>query len=600
VRTRWLVALLCLVTLALPRGAGAARVNQRLDPRLSAALVPGTDPVPVWIDFVDKGEQGPGDLQRRLGEAERLLTPESRARRIRAGLHPLVDYLDLPVEPAYLAALAAAGYQPYGVSRWLNGCSVRVAGARLAALAGLDCVLRVSPAQLAQARRIEPVSAEPAPSLSRPIGAASAAGTPAFYGQTYTQLQRLNVPAVHDSGYIGTGVIVAVFDEGFNYYTKHEATRDIDVGNRTRDFVLGADAVQDTLGSAWSHGQWTLSCLGGNAPGVYVGPAYGARFALARTEDNASERPVEMTNWLMAVEWADSLGADVISSSLGYRTWDSPFSSSDITFAMLDGHTTVITRAAEIAAAKGIVVVNSAGNSGPNPGTLDAPADADGDSVLSVGGVDSLGAIAGFSSRGPTADGRIKPDVCAQGRAALFASASGTTNTYARASGTSFSCPLVAGLVACLISARPGLSPVGILRTVKLTANRAAHPGNDYGWGVPDGLAALRWTPDTTSVPRGGAPLYLALLGENPTRNGAVVRFGLPPGSRVADARVDVYDLTGRRVRTLWSGTLVPGLPMRAGWDGTDAHGHTRHSGLYFVALEAGGHRAVLRLATIR
>jgi subtilisin family serine protease len=605
-RTRHaLLALVGVATLAFPCGASAARALQRLDPRLSSALVPGSDPVPVWVDFVDKGEQGSSDLQRRLGEAERRLTPESRARRIRAEVTPLVDYLDLPVEPAYLDALAGAGFGPYGASRWLNGCCVRTSGARLTALAELDFVARVSPAQLARTRRPEPAQAEasPGPELARPIGPASAAGTPAFYGQTYTQLQRLGVPAVHDSGYVGTGVLVAVFDEGFNHYTRHEATRTIDVGSRTRDFVGDGIGLQDTLGAFGSHGQYTLSCLGGNAPNVYVGPAYGARFALARTENSYSEKPVEMVNWLRAAEWADSLGADVISSSLGYFAFpDSAGGAFDITYPMLDGHTTIITRAAEIAAAKGIIVVNSAGNTGPSPRTLDAPADASGDSVLAVGAVDSLGAMAGFSSRGPTADGRIKPDLCAQGRSVLLASASGSTNTYVRSSGTSFACPLTAGLVACLISARPNWTPRTLIRGMKLTASRSSSPNNDYGWGIPNGLEVLRWAPDSAGVPGGPAPLYFTLLSANPMTAGtaADIRFGLSPGAAVAEARLDIYDLTGRRVRTLWSGTLVPGLPRHALWDGTDANGRARPSGIYFVSLDAGGHRAVLRLVTIR
>ncbi len=599
-----IVVLAGLVAVASPRPAAATQLFQRLDPRLSAALVPGSEPVPVWIDFVDKGEQGPADLQRRLAEAERGLTPAARARRVRAGLHPLVDFLDLPVAPGYLAELEARGYRPYGASRWLNGCCVRTSGQALAALGGLDFVRRLSPAPLARVRRPEPADLATELALSRPIGAASLAGTPSFYGQTYWELQRLAVPAVHDSGYIGTGVTIAMLDDGFNYYTKHEATRNIDVV-ATRDFVRGIESVQDTLNSPcylyFMHGQYTLSCIGGNAPGIFVGPAYGARFALAHTEDDCSEMPVEMVNWLNASEWADSLGADVISSSLGYMTFDS--SAYNITPSMLDGHTTIITRAVEIAASKGIVVVNSAGNSGPAYGTLDAPADACGDSMLTVGAVDSSGVITGFSSRGPTADGRTKPDVCAQGRADLLASASGSVNGYVYASGTSFSCPLTAGLMACLLQARPTWSPMLVLRALKMTSNNAATPNNDYGWGVPNGLAALRWTPDTAGVPAGGPAFEFALGSANPLRasdGGAIVRFRLAQGESPSAAKVVVYDLGGRRVRTLWSGVLPPGQLQQARWDGSDAGGRAQSPGLYFIALEAPEHHAVLRLALLR
>jgi serine protease AprX len=599
------VGFVCLAVLALPGASVASRLYQRLDPRLSASLAPGAEAVPVWVDFVDKGEQGPSDLERRLEQAERELTPESRARRIRAGVRPLVDYLDLPLSAEYVAALRSRGLEPYGLSRWMNGCCVRTSGAELAALAELDCVRKLSPTQVARPRQPlpEPLALEPSPSLTRPIGAASAAGTPAFYGQSYTQMLRLGVPAVHDSGFVGTGVTIAVFDEGFNYFTKHEATRNIDVGDRTRDFVRGGPLVQDTLGSIWSHGQHTLSCVGGNAPGVYVGPGYGARFALARTEDNSSEKPIEMVNWLMAAEWADSLGADIISSSLGYFSFpDSAAGAYNLTAAMLDGHTSLITRAAEIAAAKGIIVVNSAGNSGPGVGTLDAPADASGDSILAVGAVDSSGIIAGFSSRGPTADGRIKPDVCAQGRAVLLALASGTTNAYARSSGTSFSCPLVAGLVACLLQARPGWTPVQVIHALKLSSSRASLPDVNFGWGVVNGLAALRWTPGN-EPPMEGLPWRFMLRTSNPmdpSRSPAEMIFMLPKGLDQSDCRVAIYDIGGREVRTLFSGTLLAYQPAAASWDGTDRDGRAQKPGLYFASLEAGGHRSVIRLTLLR
>jgi len=246
------------------------------------------------------------------------------------------------------------------------------------------------------------------------------------------------------------GAANSMLDDGFDYYDKHTATRGINV-LATRDFVRGGSSVQDTVNFPCSlyfmHGMYTLSCIGGNAPGIFVGPAYGASYVLAHTEDDCSEKPIEMVNWLLASEWADSLGAGVISSSLGYLAFpDSAGGLYSLTESMLDGHTALVTRAAEIAAAKGILVVNSAGNAGPGSSTLDAPADACGDSVLAVGAVDSLGVMSNsspigtyFSSRGPTADGRIKPDVVAQGYKVLLASAGGLPNNYVVLNGTSFS-----------------------------------------------------------------------------------------------------------------------------------------------------------------
>jgi subtilisin family serine protease len=598
---RTVLALLsCLAVLALPLAGRATGLPARLDPRLAPALAAGAEPVTVWVDFADKGEQGPADLASRLARAERDLTPESRARRLRTGVRPLVDYLDLPLAPAYLQALRAQGLEPYGQSRWLNGVVVRAAGEQLARLATLDFVRGVRPAPQAAPRTRQPAAVEEWTMSASPAGVARAWGTGIDYGQTGGEIARLNVAALHDSGYVGTGVLVCMFDEGYNFYAKHSATRTIDVGDRTRDFVRGGTAVQDTVLAPWlyQHGQYTLSVIGGNAPGVFVGPAYGARYALARTEDSGSEKPVEMVNWLMASEWADSLGADVISSSVGYFGFPDSAGTS-LTYAMLDGHTSIITRAVEIAAAKGILVVNAAGNAGAGSnGTLDAPADACGDSMLAVGAVDSLGVRASFSSIGPTADGRTKPDVMAQGVSVLLASASGLPDSYTRLNGTSFACPLTAGVAACLIQARPRWSLAQLVHAMKSSASRAASPDNYYGWGIVDAVAALH--ADTASVPLSGGPLRFVLQGGTPLRLGHSTvnfSFGMGYGGDPAEYSIRIYDITGRVVRTLWSGRLSPGgAGPGVTWDGTDRSGRRSRPGLYFASLRSSDRHATIRI----
>jgi subtilisin family serine protease len=307
------------------------------------------------------------------------------------------------------------------------------------------------------------------------------------YGTSFDQLNQIKVPFLHDVGLDGRGVIVAVLDAGFDNLP-HEAfatTRIL----ATRDFVNGDTGVGDGDVGEGSHGTATLSVLGGYRPGQLIGPAYAASFLLAKTENTESETPVEEDNWAAAAEWAESMGADVISSSLGYLEFDRPFTS--YTAADMDGETAVSTRAADLAGERGVVVVNSAGNEGPNTAhnTLGAPAD--GDLVLAVGAVTSSGSRASFSSVGPTADGRIKPDVAAQGVGVKVAAPNSTTG-YLSANGTSFSCPLTAGVVALLLQANPQASVDQVFQALRSTATQAGRPDHLLGYGVVDALAALR------------------------------------------------------------------------------------------------------------
>jgi subtilisin family serine protease len=255
-----------------------------------------------------------------------------------------------------------------------------------------------------------------------------------------------------------------------------------------RDFVMGDNDVQrnpsDSRDYSDAHGTSTWSLLGGFAPGVLVGPAFGADFILARTEDDRSETPVEEDYWAAGIEWAESLGAEVVSSSLGYTDW--------YQFKDMDGKTAVTTKAAARAAALGVVVVNAAGNERRNAwGHIIAPAD--GYDVIAVGAVDATGRIASFSSPGPTADGRVKPEVCAMGVNNFVATSGLTTGdgTYVRGNGTSYATPLIGGVVALLLEAHRSWTPKDVRNALMKTANNAAAPNNDFGWGVIDAAAAL-------------------------------------------------------------------------------------------------------------
>ncbi|CAF3846988.1 unnamed protein product, partial [Rotaria sp. Silwood1] len=273
------------------------------------------------------------------------------------------------------------------------------------------------------------------------------------YGQSSTQMTLINAVTAQDSGYNGKGVVIAVFDAGFDNLN-HPCFDSIrSRGFRTKDFVNGDTNVANGGAGTGEHGTMTLSLIGGYSPGNIISPAYRSRFLLAKTENTDSETPAEEDNWIAAIQWADGLGADVISSSLGYIAMD-PGSSHTYDWTWMNGDSTVITKGANHAADIGICVVNSAGNEGFNAthNTLGAPSD--GKKVICVGSVGSDKKRSSFSSVGLTTLGAIKPDICALGSGNYVAQpsyGSGTPTGYTTGSGTSFSCPMTAGVCAMLL-----------------------------------------------------------------------------------------------------------------------------------------------------
>jgi subtilisin family serine protease len=284
-----------------------------------------------------------------------------------------------------------------------------------------------------------------------------------------------------------------------------------------------------------THGINVLSVLGGYAPGEVIGPAYGASFLLARTENMASETRAEEDNWVAALEWADSLGVDIISSSLNYRDFDG--TAEDYPDSAIDGETTIISRAANIAAERGILVVNSASNDGPASGSIWPPADSR--HVLAVGAIDNQREIAYFSSRGPTYDGRLKPDVVALGVSAYMASG---TDSYQHSNGTSFSTPLIAGLSALLLQAHPELTPDSIIALYHQNGDQAANPDNVFGYGIPDLRSFFQ---DQNGVSSRNSLIY-----PNPSTQNKITMILSDPIANLVDEGY-IFDLRGRLISSL-------------------------------------------------
>ncbi len=454
----------------------------------------------VWVFFTDKKVFDTRGFQSLAAS----VTLESKvlARRAKTGTDKIM-FLDLPVAEDYVGAIKGLGATLRRESRWLNAASFDMTMAQLDQVAALPFVAEIKPVA-GYTRPADPV----VPEDTRPQQPKTSSAIQINYGNSFGQLNLMGVPAAHAAGFNGQGVTLAIFDAGFR--KTHEVFASALSEGRVigeYNFVFNVVSTAPQPGddpNSWSHGTSTWSLAGGFKDGTLYGGAYKANFILAKTEDVRTEHHIEEDNWVAALQWADSLGADVITSSLGYFTFDSPDTS--YTYADMNGLTAICSKAASTADSLGIVVCNSMGNSGPGAGTISAPADAF--KILAVGAVSSNGAIAGFSSRGPTFDGRIKPEICAQGVNTWVASSSADNGYSSGFSGTSAACPLAAGATVLLVQARPTWPPALIRQAIQASASRAATPDNNYGWGIINVNAALSWGVNfTQNTTQGMAPL---------------------------------------------------------------------------------------------
>ena len=399
-----------------------------------------------------------------LQKPEKYLSKKSIERRKKQGL--AIDSTDLPVCKKYVDAIREKGAHVLVTGKWENFVTVSCNDSTLIKeIAELPFVLsteRVWKGKVEKSTKRDSL-------INNPLR------TDSLYGPAITQIRMSRANLLHDAGFKGQGMTIAVIDAGFHNVDKIEAMKNIHILG-VRDFVNPeADIYAES-----SHGMSVLSCMAMNQPNVMIGTAPEASYWLLRSEDEYSEHLVEQDYWSAAIEFADSVGVDVVNTSLGYYSFDDP--TKNYRYRDLNGRYALMSREASRAADKGMVVVCSAGNSGAGSWKKITPP-GDAENVITVGAINKKGELASFSSVGNTSDGRVKPDVVAVG---YGSDVMGTDGNLRHANGTSFSSPIMCGLVACLWQACPKLTAKEVIELVRRSGDRSDFPNNIYGYGIPD------------------------------------------------------------------------------------------------------------------
>lgn len=603
----------------------------------------GERPAAWWVFFTDRGPHLDSRLNDRTGE---LRNSPSWQRRLRVGLQEATP-LDLEPWSEYVARVESA---PVCIalrteSRFLNAVSIETSEDPETLLA------------LPFVSRLQPVAS----STFRPPDFSGTSGNAT--NMTSVQLEQINLDLLHARGWNGSGIIVGILDSGFNL--EHEVFTNTIIMDMY-DFVSGdpnpSQQPGDPDGQA-DHGTAVLSIMGGYTENVFSGGAPAASYLLAKTEDISDEYQAEEDYWVEGLEWADSSGASLVNSSLGYIDW--------YDYSDLDGNTAVTTLAADAAASRGMLVFSSIGNEGPDEGTLIAPSD--GDSVFAVGAVDAWGQVTDFSSRGPTYDDRVKPDAVCLGEAVTLAYQG--TSVYSSGNGTSFASPLAASAAAALKQAHPEWSMLEIMEVLSQTASVGSNPDNNIGHGIIDSYNALLYGSVTGSVryssdlqyaagypveivmddtvyststndagwfafspeeigqftvqDGGGDGILIPVTGvldmegveldlyadrspvaapatvyPVPSKGDVYIGFDLAEGPM--NVTLSIYDITGNLVHTETREDLGPGcfrapIPGEAfRWDGNCLNGGSASSGIYIILLREGDTSRLLKCSLVR
>lgn len=479
----------------------------------------------AWVYFTDKPL-----AQLYLDNPITMLSQRALDRRTTQGI--ALNVQDAPIHQPYINQVAAAtGITVKAQSKWLNALHIRGSQMDIAALAALSFVNRIQYANhsLNPGGRQQPQAAQ----TTKRVDKFFETQVDYNYGSSATQVQMLNAQFLHQQDYTGAGKIIAVMDAGFPGVDTQSPFQRL----RDNNLILGGYDFVNRVANPYTgfqHGTQVLSNMGGYTDNQLIGTAPNAHYYLFITEDVNDENPLEESNWVEALEMADSLGVDVVNTSLGYFTYNIPAYS--YTYSDMTGQVSFASRAADIAFSKGMICVTSAGNSGSgaNP-HISVPADAA--TTLAIGAVNSSEIKAGFSSIGPSFDGRIKPDLMAMGVGATVAT---QTGTIASNNGTSFAGPILAGAIASFWSAFPNKTNAEIVQLVKASADRFTNPDNDYGYGIPDFQLAYNNALLSTSIfSKKGFSLY-----PNPTQNQITITFS----EAISNAEIAFYNNLGQLV----------------------------------------------------
>ncbi len=525
----------------------------------------------IWIYFKDKPESESVRLSPRTWQRRSKIN-QSRPR-----------WEDRLVSPDYIQKISGMGIEIIHESRWLNAVSAWSDEQGIARISRLPFVKSIEPVRRYTREKEFPAE------MSAP---GSLRSDTSWYGFSWDQIAQIQVNTAHDSGYTGQGVRVLVMDTGF--WLEHQAFDNLNLVAQwdviNDDSVCANENNTEMVYGQDSHGTMVLSTMAAYWPDTLIGPAYNAEFLLAKTEDVTQEVQIEEDNYVAGLEWGEALGADVVSTSLGYLDW--------YTYCDMDGATAVTTRAIDIAASLGVTCVTAMGNEGyyapPNdpcndPLTYYMIAPADADSVIAVGAVSRYGTIASFSSHGPTYDGRIKPEVCARGVNTYCVLPHSTG--YTDANGTSLATPLVGGAAAVILSARPDWSPMDVRNAMMATATRADNPDNDYGYGILQVWDAIQYGITQDTDPDNVLPGDFAIRKAYPNPFNAGITFALDIPGPVPVA-LKIFSINGTLVTTLYEGS---DQRRDVTWQPGDIP-----SGIYFAELTWPGGSAYRKITLLK